>query len=161
MKFKCRETTVNLEVTDPRLDNLIQGDNLYRQLFTNIFAELVDPLPENNKVRVLITHEDFQTPISLPFIDKKALTIDLVFDSLDRVVQSKKKDPTFEQKSNKKMQIAIFIADNPKGSGRRALSPNTYTNRVVAAKRQRVDQPVQDEWLSRKRCIRRIFNIFV
>lgn len=66
----------------------------------------------------MIFHDDFQVPINLSFMDKKDLTVQLLFDAIDKTVQFKKKDPNFEIQTDKKLKISIIIADNPSGSGR-------------------------------------------
>jgi hypothetical protein len=50
-------------------------------------------------------------------MDKKDLTVKMMFDTLERVVQSKKNTPLFEISSKKNMKIYIFSADNPIGKG--------------------------------------------
>ena len=42
-------------------------------------------------------------------MDKKDLTVQLVFDAIDKTVQSKKKDPNFEIQSNKKLKFQLLL----------------------------------------------------
>ena len=159
-KLGCKETTVDLIINDPKLNNLLEAGTLYRDMFTAIFAQLIDPLPSTHMVRVVIMHEDFDNPVSMEFVDKDELTVEMVFQSLDLVVQSKKKNSNFEQRSNKKMQIAVFSVDNPKGRGRKALTKEIIQERVLKKTPQlKITTPAtQEEWILYKRCIRQIYN---
>ena len=117
-KFNCWEHTIELATTDTKLDNFLTAGDIYFDLFTQVFQQFIEPLNSKSKIRVLIFHDDFQVPINLSFMDKKDLTVQLLFDAIDKTVQSKKKDPNFEIQTDKKLKISIIIADNPSGSGR-------------------------------------------
>jgi hypothetical protein len=119
--FKCEETICKLEVNDPRLNNFLEAGDLYHDLFTKIHDEFVTSKDINTKMRFCINHDDFQDPINSAFMDKKDLTVKMMFDTLERVTQSKKKLPSFEITSKKNMSIYIFSADNPVGKGKKKL----------------------------------------
>ena len=123
-KWQCTERTIELETTNPELDNFLTAGELYYDLFNELFKKYIEPTHSNSKIRILLFHEDFQVPINLSFMDKNDLTVQMVFDAIDKTVQSKKKDPNFEIQSNKKMSISIIIAENPKGSGRKFTNQN-------------------------------------
>ncbi len=68
-------------------------------------------------------------------MDKQDLTVQMVFDAIDKTVQSKKKDPNFEIQTNKKMTISIIITENPVGTGRQY----NY-NKDVPVKYKKIDK---------------------
>ena len=129
-EFKCDETICTLEMNDPRLNNFLEAGNLYQDLFTKIHDEFVRPIPETSKMRFCIYHDDFSDPINSAFMDKKDLTVKMMFDTLERVVQSKKNTPLFEISSKKNMKIYIFSADNPIGKGNNFFSHKMYSKSV-------------------------------
>ena len=90
-KFNCWEHTIELATTDTKLDNFLTAGDIYFDLFTQVFQQFIEPLNSKSKIRVLIFHDDFQVPINLSFMDKKDLTVQLLFDAIDKTVQSKKK----------------------------------------------------------------------
>jgi len=96
----------------------LKAGNLYYDLFDQVFKQFIEPAHPKSKIRILIFHDDLEVPINLAFMDNQDLTVQLVFDTVDKTVQSKKKDPYFTIQSYKKMTISLIITENPEGSGR-------------------------------------------
>ncbi len=131
VKFNCLERTIELVTANPELDNFLTAGDMYFNLFAQIFEKYIEPALPKSKIRILVFHEDFQVPINLSFMDKQDLTVQMVFDAIDKTVQSKKKDPNFEIQANKKMTISLIITENPVGTGR----SYNYNNKPVKYKR--------------------------
>ena len=68
-KFNCNERTIELITSNPELDNFLTAGDLYYDLFTDIFKKHIDPCHPQSKIRILIFHADFQTPVNLNFMD--------------------------------------------------------------------------------------------
>ena len=120
--FKCKEKIIELVTNDSLLDNYLEAEEQYYEMYRQMLSELVDPIDSSCKVRLSIAHDDFNENVNLEFMDKDKLTVDMCFDALDSVVQSKKKRPGYEIQSKNKMSFSIIIAENPKGAGRKCLS---------------------------------------
>ena len=120
--FNCKEKIIELETNDAKLDNYLQAGEQYYEMFQQILSELVNPIDASCKVRLSIGHDDFNENVNLEFMDKDKLTVQMCFDALDSVVQSRKKRPGYEIQSKNKMTFSIIIAENPKGRGRRCLT---------------------------------------
>jgi len=72
------------------LDNFLTAGNLYYNLFDQVFKQFIEPAHPRSKIRILIFHDDLEVPINLALMDKQDLTVQLVFDTIDKTVQSKK-----------------------------------------------------------------------
>ena len=151
--FKCKEKIIELETNDAKLDNYLQAGEQYYEMFHQILSELVDPIDSSCKVRLSIGHDDFNENVNLEFMDKDKLTVQMCFDALDSVVQSRKKRPGYEIQSKNKMTFSIIIAENPKGKGRRCLTELEKSLR----KSQKLDKitkiPKQRKWQSNNQVV--------
>ena len=88
---------------------------------SNLVENLKEKMKRNDKISLTLTHSQFSSVLSIPFVDKQQFTTELVFDSLTSVTQSYK--DVFVNTRNSfsaKAQISHTI----RGSGRRALNPS-------------------------------------
>ena len=132
-----------LEISRINIDKFRLTEILYDILFTNVdrkFEEsveivrrmidhLVDVLrhkmSESDKISLNFFHTQFQQPISIPFIRKKAFTKELVMNHIYQVAQSYKDLAVNPRNSlNAKAQIQKI----PVGGGRRKLPENEKKN---------------------------------
>lgn len=86
-KVKTNRFRVNLEFQE---NDFIMANKVIEEFFDKIHNRLSDTLEDHQKISVFIDHMSLDMPITIPFIDKKSFTKDLLSNSFIKVCQSKR-----------------------------------------------------------------------
>ena len=141
-----------LEVDEINIDKFRITEILYEILFTNVertFEEAVQivkdmvkklvealrsKMSDSDKISINFFHTQFQQPISIPFIRKKAFTNELVMYHLLQVTQSYK---DLAVNPNNSLNARAQIQKIPSGGGRRPIPESEKKKYVKKADRMK------------------------
>ena len=113
-KFKCAEEVIDIEL-DLNITDYSEASPRINTLFEQLYAELAQPLNDNQQIRMNFEHDLFSMPITIPFMRKKDLTPQLMLDHFSKVVQSYKKRCGDDEQAKYKFNASIIIAEIPSG----------------------------------------------
>ena len=163
-KFNCNQKIIKLNIFQLDNNNFIDAMDNIRKIFEKIYNEYIIPINENNMVRLVFKHRLFNNPISIPFMNKEDISVNLMLSAFERVVQSYKKLPENELTSTDEFVIDIVEAQLPRGAGRpRKGNTKPGYQKVVEKKKTRICKPKQaitdlNSFLASKRSVIRVFN---
>ena len=93
--------------------NLLESQNRTYDIFDHLIKDVTDGMNPNDQVRFVLSSNQLQTPIALPFCSLEELTTEKVLSHVEKVVQSNE-----EFRLNDTVNIDIIRVEMPQGSGR-------------------------------------------
>ena len=113
---KYRTTAVDYSVHFNDLEDLdlVREYEHTQQIFEHLLTDVTEGMQESDLVRFVLSTDQLDKPISLPFMPVSRLTPECVFSQIERVVQSKQ-----ELRLNESAIVDIIHVEMPSGSGRR------------------------------------------
>ena len=113
---KFNRTAQNHSVTfNNQLDNvdLLQSQNRTYDIFDHLIKDVTQGMNSTDQVRFVLSSNQLQFPISLPFCPLEELTTEKVLAQVEKVVQSNE-----EFRLNDTVNIDIIRVEMPQGSGK-------------------------------------------
>ena len=93
--------------------NLLESQNRTYDIFDHLIKDVTEGMNPNDQVRFVLSSNQLQTPIALPFCSLEELTTEKVLSHVEKVVQSNE-----ELRLNDTVNIDIIRVEMPRGSGR-------------------------------------------
>ena len=93
--------------------NLLESQNRTYDIFDHLIKDVTEGMNPNDQVRFVLSSNQLQTPIALPFCSLEELTTEKVLSHVEKVVQSNE-----EFRLNDTVNIDIIRVEMPRGSGR-------------------------------------------
>ena len=93
--------------------NLLESQNRTYDIFDHLLKDVTEGMNSTDQVRFVLSSNQLQTPITLPFCPLEQLTTERVLAQVEKVVQSNE-----EFRLNDTVNIDIIRVEMPQGSGR-------------------------------------------
>ena len=93
--------------------NLLESRNRTYGIFDHLLKDVTEGMNSTDQVRFVLSSNQLQTPIALPFCPLEELTTEKVLSQVEKVVQSNE-----EFRLNTTVNIDIIRVEMPQGSGR-------------------------------------------
>ena len=112
-KFNTAGTDLHIRVKNHHFTNdFVEVLKTIYKVFQQIIDDYIEPLPDNSLVRMVLSSDDLDIPISMRFQHKKYFTPEAVFTQIKNVVQSRK---AFN--IDREFRINIVYTTIPEGRG--------------------------------------------
>ena len=117
------------------LDNvdLLESQNRTYGIFDHLIKDVTEGMNSTDQVRFVLSSNQLQTPISLPFCPLEELTTEKVLSQVEKVVQSNE-----EFRLNDTVNIDIIRVVMPQGSGKTKVRRQTWNIRDYLRKKKSV-----------------------
>ena len=114
------------------LDNvdLLESQNRTYGIFDHLIKDVTEGMNSYDQVRFVLSSNQLQTPIALPFCSLEELTTEKVLSQVEKVVQSNE-----EFRLNDTVNIDIIRVEMPQGSGRSRVKRQTWNIRDYLKKK--------------------------
>ena len=110
--------------------NLLESQNRTYDIFDHLIKDVTQGMNSTDQVRFVLSSNQLQFPISLPFCPLEQLTTEKVLAQVERVVQSNE-----EFRLNDTVNIDIIHVEMPQGSGRSNVKRQTWDLREYLKKK--------------------------
>ena len=104
--------------------NLLESQNRTYGIFDRLLEDVTEGMNSTDQVRFVLSSNQLQTPIALPFCSLEELTTEKVLSQVEKVVQSNE-----EFRLNDTVNIDIIRVQMPQGSGRSKVKRQTWNIR--------------------------------
>ena len=104
--------------------NLLESQNRTYDIFDHLLKDVTEGMNSTDQVRFVLSSNQLQTPIALPFCPLEQLTTEKVLAQVEKVVQSNE-----EFRLNDTVNIDIIRVEMPQGSGRSKVKRQTWNIR--------------------------------
>ena len=117
------------------LDNvdLLKSQNRTYGIFDHLIKDVTEGMNSTDQVRFVLSSNQLQSPISLPFCSLEELTTEKVLSQVEKVVQSNE-----EFRLNDTVNIDIIRVQMPQGSGKSNVRRQTWNIREYLRKKKSV-----------------------
>ena len=110
--------------------NLLESQNRTYDIFDHLINDVTTGMNSTDQVRFVLSSNQLQFPISLPFCPLEQLTTEKVLAQVEKVVQSNE-----EFRLNDTVNIDIIRVEMPQGSGRSKVKRDTLNVREYLKKK--------------------------
>ena len=93
--------------------DLLESRNRTYGIFDHLLRDVTEGMNPNDQVRFVLSSNQLQTPIAIPFCSLEELTTEKVLSHVEKVVQSNE-----EFRLNNTVNIDVIRVEMPRGSGR-------------------------------------------
>ena len=87
-KFRNKRTQYKVAVNDVNIRGVPEILGILKLLFTSIIEDVTKKANKNDLFRLTITTPELDFPISIKFMKKSGLTVEVVLSEIERVLQS-------------------------------------------------------------------------
>ena len=117
------------------LDNvdLLESQKRTYAIFHHLLEDVTADMDPDDQVRFVLSSDQLQSPISIPFLRLKELTTEKVLSYVEKVVQSNE-----EFRLNDMVTVDIIHVEMPQGSGKSKLRRTTYDIREYLKKKKSI-----------------------
>ena len=117
------------------LDNvdLLESRKRTYGIFDHLIKDVTEGMNPNDQVRFVLSSDQLQTPIAIPFCSLEELTTEKVLSHVEKVVQSNE-----EFRLNNTVNIDVIRVEMPQGSGRSNVKRTTLNIRDYLKKKNSV-----------------------
>ena len=113
--------------------NLLESQNRTYDIFDHLIKDVTEGMKSTDQVRFVLSSNQLQFPISLPFCPLEQLTTEKVLAQVEKVVQSNE-----EFRLNDTVNIDIIRVEMPQGSGRSKVKREILNIRDYLKKKKSV-----------------------
>ena len=110
--------------------NLLESRNRTYGIFDHLIKDVTEGMNSTDQVRFVLSSNQLQTPIALPFCPLEELTTEKVLSHVEKVVQSNQ-----EFRLNTTVNIDVIRVEMPQGSGRSKVKRNIVNIRDYLKKK--------------------------
>jgi len=89
-KWKCTEKTLKFSLNNKEYENFFEANKEINLFFKHIYEEYILPINADHYVRYVIDHDSFSRAINSAFIKRKEISISMIQDHFNSVLQSRK-----------------------------------------------------------------------
>jgi hypothetical protein len=113
-KFGISQHTFILKLK-PISTSFEKSEKYLSDMFNDIHSKLISTAGEKDRIKVKIWHEEFNTPINIPLMNRNDLSVDMIIEQFDNVSQSYKQVPSEEMASSRKFSMTVTIVKDEVG----------------------------------------------
>ena len=113
--------------------DLLESRNRTYGIFDHLLEDVTEGMNSTDQVRFVLSSNQLQTPIALPFCSLEELTTEKVLSQVEKVVQSNE-----EFRLNDTVNIDIIRVEMPQGSGRSKVKRTTLNIRDYLKKKKSI-----------------------
>ena len=113
--------------------DLLESRNRTYGIFDHLIKDVTEDMNPNDQVRFILSSNQLQTPIVIPFCSLEELTTEKVLSHVEKVVQSNE-----EFRLNNTVNIDVIRVEMPQGSGRSRVKRNIVNIRDYLKKKKSV-----------------------
>ena len=113
--------------------DLLESQKRTYGIFDHLLEDVTEGMNSTDQVRFVLSSNELQTPIALPFCPLEELTTEKVLSHVEKVVQSNE-----EFRLNDTVNIDIIRVEMPQGSGRSKVKRQTWNIRDYLKKKKSV-----------------------
>ena len=113
--------------------DLLKSQNRTYGIFNHLLEDVTEGMNSYDQVRFVLSSNQLQTPIALPFCPLEELTTEKVLSHVEKVVQSNE-----DFRLNDTVNIDIIRVEMPQGSGKSKLKRQTWDIRDYLGKKKSV-----------------------
>ena len=113
--------------------DLLKSQNRTYDIFDHLIRDVTEGMNSTDQVRFVLSSNQLQTPISIPFCSLDELTTEKVLSQVEKVVQSNE-----EFRLNDTVNIDILRVQIPQGSGKSKVKRQTWDIRDYLRKKSSV-----------------------
>ena len=95
---------------NPKANNFIDSIKDTKQFIENLVAQHISKQPDNTKIGICINHDLFTEAINLPFQIKEQIKPEIIWNAIEKTIQSKKKTEKLDIKDEHKIIVTFKIA---------------------------------------------------
>ena len=110
--------------------NLLESRNRTYGIFDHLIKDVTEGMNPSDQVRFVLSSNQLQTPIAIPFCPLEELTTEKVLSHVEKVVQSNQ-----EFRLNTTVNIDVIRVEMPQGSGKSRLKRNIVNIRDYLKKK--------------------------
>ena len=133
-KFKMASKNYGVRFNNVLDDvNLLENTNRTYGIFDRLIKDVTEGMNSTDQVRFVLSSNQLQTPIALPFCPLEELTTEKVLSRVEKVVQSNQ-----EFRLNTTVNIDVIRVEMPQGSGRSNVKRNIVNIRDYLKKKSSV-----------------------
>ena len=110
--------------------DLLESQNRTYGIFDHLIKDVTEGMNSTDQVRFVLSSNQLQTPITLPFCSLEQLTTEKVLAQVEKVVQSNE-----EFRLNDTVNIDIIRVEMPQGSGKSKVKRTSYDIREYLKKK--------------------------
>ena len=133
-KFNMTAKNYNVRFNNVLHDvDLLESRNRTYGIFDHLIRDVTEGMNSTDQVRFVLSSNQLQTPIALPFCSLEELTTEKVLSQVEKVVQSNE-----EFRLNDTVNIDIIRVEMPQGSGRSKVKRQTLNIRDYLGKKRSV-----------------------
>ena len=133
-KFNTTATNHAVRFNDV-LDNvdLLESRNRTYAIFNHLIEDVTADMNQDDQVRFILSSDQLQTPISIPFCSLRELTTEKVLSQVEKVVQSNE-----EFRLNNTVNIDLIRVEIPQGSGKSKVKRDIVNIREYLGKKKSI-----------------------
>ena len=109
-KFNYTLKMIEYLAINPKANNFIESIKDTKQFIENLVAQHISKQPDNTKIGICINHDLFTEAINLPFQIKEQIKPEIIWNSIEKTIQSKKKTEKLDIKDEHKIIVTFKIA---------------------------------------------------
>ena len=133
-KFKMASKNYGVRFNNVLDDvNLLESRNRTYGIFDHLIKDVTEGMNSTDQVRFVLSSNQLQTPIALPFCPLEELTTEKVLSHVEKVVQSNE-----EFRLNTTVNIDVIRVEMPQGSGRSKVKRNIVNIRDYLKKKKSI-----------------------
>jgi len=106
---------IEYHASNVNANDIISSMNQTKQFIDNLATQFVNTQKENTKIGICINHDLFTDAINLPFQLKQQIKPEVIWNVLEKTIQSKKKTEKLEIKDMHKIVVTFKIAELKQG----------------------------------------------
>ena len=125
------------------------------EFIDKIINDYIKILPDGTKVQLCLNHETFTRAVNLSFTNKSQITTDMIFSSIEEIVQSKKKQPEYDIQPSHKFKFTIKYGEKLVG-GALTKKKKDKLNDEIILKLENNKFVRFEQYLNSKKCISKI-----
>ena len=133
-KFKTTAQNYSVRFNNGLDDvDLLESQKRTYSIFQHLLEDVTAGMNLNDQVRFILSSEQLQTPITIPFCSLEELTTEKVLSHVEKVVQSNE-----EFRLNNTVNIDLIHVEMPQGSGKSKVKRNIVNVREYLKKKKSV-----------------------
>ena len=96
-----------------------------------IINDYIKILPDGTKVQLCLNHDTFTRAVNLSFTNKSQITTDMIFSSIEEIVQSKKKQAEYDIQPSHKFKFTIEYGEKLVGGALTKKKKDKFNDEII------------------------------
>ena len=122
--FDIRQTSFHYKINNNIAQkSLFEAEQNFKNFINDFTSAHIDPLDNNSKIKIYISHPTFDLPINTNYIQKSQFVPDIIQKLFFNVVQSRKRANKLQFTDADQMELILTVANTINGAGRKRKVP--------------------------------------